>query len=314
MTQPPVVSQPTLASPQQTRLGWVGTGVMGGPMCGHLLKAGFAMTVHSRTREKTRPLLEQGAIWADTPRDVAIRSDVLFAIVGFPDDVREVFLGSHGALAGARRATILVDMTTSRPQLAVEIAAAATSQGAISLDAPVSGGDVGARNGTLSIMIGGDTGAVTALAPCWQAMGSTWVRQGGPGAGQHTKMVNQTLIASNMIGLCEGLLYAHQAGLDLETVMQSVAHGAAGSWSLTNLGPRIIAGNFDPGFFVEHFVKDLGIALEEAERMQLTLPGLALAQRLYEQVVDAGGAKQGTQALILALARMSSVTLHAPPG
>lgn len=276
-------------------------------MCGHLLQAGFAVTVHSRTRAKAQPLLDQGASWADTPRDVAARSDVLFAIVGFPDDVREVFLGKQGALAGARRETILVDMTTSQPQLAMEIAAAAAAQGAVSLDAPVSGGDVGARQGTLSIMIGGDAAGVAALEPCWQAMGSTWVRQGGPGAGQHTKMVNQTLIAANMIGVCEGLLYAHQAGLDLETVMRSVAQGAAGSWSLTNLGPRIIAGNFDPGFFVEHFVKDLGIALEEAERMQLTLPGLTLARRLYGQLLDAGGAKQGTQSLILALARLANV-------
>jgi 3-hydroxyisobutyrate dehydrogenase len=276
-------------------------------MCGHLLQAGFAITVHSRTREKAQGLLDQGAAWADTPREVARAADVLLAIVGFPDDVREVFLGPHGAIAGVGRGAILVDMTTSRPSLAVEIAKAATAVGTTSLDAPVSGGDVGARKGTLSIMIGGDAGAVAALEPCWQALGSTWIRQGGPGAGQHTKMVNQTLIAGNMIGVCEGLLYAHQAGLDLDAVMQSVASGAAGSWSLTNLGPRIIAGNFEPGFFVEHFVKDLGIALEEAERMQLTLPGLALARHLYEQVVEAGGAKQGTHALILALARMSKV-------
>jgi len=294
-------------SPQQTRLGWIGTGVMGGPMCGQLLQAGYAVTIHSRTREKALPLLDQGATWADTPGEVAAQSEVLFAIVGFPADVREVFLGPHGALAGARPGSILVDMTTSQPSLAVEIAAAAASREAISLDAPVSGGDVGARQGTLSIMIVGDAAAVTALEPCWRVMGSTWVRQGGPGAGQHTKMVNQTLIAANMIGVCEGLLYAHQAGLDLETVMQSVASGAAGSWSLTNLGPRIIGGNFEPGFFVAHFVKDLGIALEEAARMGLTLPGLTLARQLYGQLVEAGGAKQGTQALILALARMSDV-------
>ncbi|MFV2070667.1 MAG: NAD(P)-dependent oxidoreductase [Pirellulales bacterium] len=300
-------SQPTLVSPQQTRLGWIGTGVMGASMCGHLLKTGFTVTIHSRTRSKAQSLLDQGATWADTPREVAARSDVLFAIVGFPNDVREVFLGAHGAVAGACPGAILVDMTTSKPSLAVEIAAAAATQEAISLDAPVSGGDVGARNGTLSIMIGGDAAGIGALEPCWRAMGSTWIHQGGPGAGQHTKMVNQTLIASNMIGVCEGLLYAHQAGLDLETVMQSVASGAAGSWSLSNLGTRMIAGNFDPGFFVEHFVKDLEIALEEAQHMQLTLPGLALARELYEQLVKAGGAKQGTQALILAMARMSDV-------
>jgi 3-hydroxyisobutyrate dehydrogenase len=300
-------SQPALVSPQQTRIGWIGTGVMGASMCDHLLKAGYPVTVHSRTRTKAQSLLDQGATWANTPREVATQSDVLFAIVGFPKDVREVFLGTQGAVAGASPGTILVDMTTSKPSLAVEIAAAAATQGAISLDAPVSGGDVGARNGTLSIMIGGDLAAIKALEPCWQAMGSTWIHQGGSGAGQHTKMVNQTLIASNMIGVCEGLLYAHQAGLDLETVMQSVASGAAGSWSLSNLGPRMIAGNFDPGFFVEHFVKDLEIALEEAKRMQLTLPGLALARQVYQQVIEAGGGKRGTHALIQALAHMSDV-------
>lgn len=299
--------QPALVSPQQTRIGWIGTGVMGASMCDHLLNAGYAVTVHSRTRTKAQSLLDRGATWAETPREVAAQSDVLFAIVGFPKDVREVFLGTQGAVAGASPGTILVDMTTSQPSLAVEIATTANTQGAVSLDAPVSGGDVGARNGTLSIMIGGDPTAIKTLEPCWQVMGSTWIHQGGPGAGQHTKMVNQILIASNMIGVCEGLLYAHQAGLDLETVMQSVASGAAGSWSLSNLGPRIIAGNFDPGFFVEHFVKDLEIALEEAKRMQLSLPGLTLARQVYQQVIEAGGAKLGTHALIQALANMSDM-------
>ena len=300
-------SQAILVSPPQTRIGWIGTGVMGASMCDHLLKAGYPVTVHSRTRTKAQSLLDQGATWADTPREVAAQSDVLFAIVGFPKDVREVFLSEQGAVAGASPGTILVDMTTSKPSLAVEIATAAATQGAISLDAPVSGGDVGARNGTLSIMIGGDLAAFKALEPCWQTIGSNWIHQGSPGAGQHTKMVNQTLIASNMIGVCEGLLYAHKAGLNLETVMQSVASGAAGSWSLSNLGPRIIAGNFDPGFFVEHFVKDLEIALEEAKRMQLTLPGLALARQVYQKVIEAGGSKLGTHALIQALAHMSDI-------
>ena len=196
-------------------------------------------------------------------------------------------------------------MTTSEPSLAVEIAEAAAKIGAHSVDAPVSGGDVGAREARLSIMIGGDPEVVEALRPCWEAMGKTIVYQGGPGAGQHTKMVNQTLIASNMVGVCEALLYAYKAGLDLNTVMESVASGAAGSWSLSNLGPRVIANNFDPGFFVEHFIKDLRIALDEAKRMDLRLPGLAMAEELYQATVDQGLARNGTHVLMLALARMS---------
>lgn len=294
-------------TPDKTRLGWIGTGVMGQSMCNHLLQAGYQLTVYNRTRAKAEPLLALGATWANSPREVAELSDVVFSIVGFPADVEEVILGGQGALAGSDPGTVLVDMTTSRPSLAVEIAEQAARREVISIDAPVSGGDVGARNGTLSIMIGGDRACVEALAPCWEILGSTWVWQGGPGAGQHTKMVNQTLIASNMVGVCEGLLYAYRAGLDLERVMQSVASGAAGSWSLSNLGPRIIAGNFDPGFFVEHFVKDMGIALAEAERMGLKLPGLSLANELYSKLVAEGHARSGTHALMLALAGMSSV-------
>ena len=294
-------------SPQRTRIGWIGTGVMGGAMCGHVLDAGFSVTVYSRTQSKAEPLLERGATWADSPQHVAAAADVTFSIVGFPDDVREVILGDEGALAGADPGSILVDMTTSRPSLAIEIADAAAAKNVIAIDAPVSGGDVGARDGTLSIMIGGDHDTVVALEPLWQAMGKTSVLQGGPGAGQHTKMVNQMLIAPVMIGMCEGLLYAYKAGLDLPTVMESVAAGAAGSWSLSNLGPRIIAGKFDPGFFVEHFVKDLGIALDEAQQMGLTLPGLALAEQLYQSLAERGHAKDGTHALMLALAEMSGV-------
>lgn len=293
--------------PGQTRLGWIGAGVMGVPMCGHLLQAGFAVTAFSRTREKAQPLLDAGARWAGTPRTVAEASDVVFTIVGFPADVRAVVLEQDGLLAGSRPGMVIVDMTTSEPSLAVEIAAAAASQGVISLDAPVSGGDIGAREARLSIMIGGDAATATALAPCWQAMGQTFVHQGGPGAGQHTKLVNQTLIAGNMIGVCEGLLYAQRAGLDLNRVLDSISRGAAGSWSLSNLAPRIIAGNFEPGFFVEHFLKDLRIALAESRRLGLNLPGLALAEQLYEQVAAQGRARSGTQALQLALATMSGV-------
>jgi 3-hydroxyisobutyrate dehydrogenase len=238
---------------------------------------------------------------------VAEQSDAVFTMVGFPADVREVILGADGALAGTREGNILVDMTTSEPSLAIEISLQAKSRGVYSVDAPVSGGDIGAREARLSIMIGGDREAVEALQPCWEAMGKTIVHQGGAGAGQHAKMVNQTLIATNMIGLCEALLYAHKAGLDLDTVMQSVASGAAGSWSLSNLGPRIINNDFEPGFFVEHFIKDMGIALEEAGRMGLSLPGLALARQLYLAVQAQGHGRDGTHALQLALASLSNI-------
>ena len=294
-------------APGQTRIGWIGTGVMGRSMCGHLINAGFSATVYNRTRQKAAKLLAAGARWADGPKAVAEASDVVFAIVGYPADVRSVFLGEGGVLAGCRPGNVVVDMTTSEPSLAVEIAAAAAQIGVHSIDAPVSGGDVGAREARLSIMLGGDQEAVEALQPCWQAMGKTIVHQGGPGSGQHTKMVNQILIATGMIGVCEGLLYAYKAGLDLETVMQSVASGAAGSWSLSNLGPRIIAGNFDPGFFVEHFIKDMGIALEESKRTGLSMPGLALAHQLYLALKAQGHARDGTHALHLALAAMSNV-------
>ncbi len=294
-------------APGSTKIGWIGTGVMGSSMCGHLIDAGFAATITTRTKEKAAGLLEKGATWADTPKAVAEQSDVIFAIVGFPSDVREVFLGDDGALAGSKAGNILVDMTTSEPSLAVEIYEAGKAQGIGSVDAPVSGGDVGAKNAALSIMIGGDKDVVEALQPCWDAMGKTIVHQGGAGAGQHTKMVNQTLIATNMIGVCEALLYGHKAGRDLPTVMNSVATGAAGSWSLSNLAPRIMDNNFDPGFFVEHFIKDMGIALAESKRMGLSLPGLALAHQLYLALQAQGHGRDGTHALELALANLSGV-------
>jgi 3-hydroxyisobutyrate dehydrogenase len=295
------------AVPGTTRLGWIGTGVMGQSMCSHLMAKGFAVTVYNRSRTKAQALLDRGAAWASTPKQVAQQSDIVFAIVGFPRDVREVFLGGEGALAGSKPGNVLVDMTTSEPSLAEEIYAAAKAKGVHAIDAPVSGGDIGAREARLSIMIGGETAAVEALQPCWEAMGKTIIHQGAAGAGQHTKMVNQTLIASGMIGVCEALLYAHKAGLDLPTVLQSVAPGAAGSWSLSNLGPRIIANNFDPGFFVEHFIKDMGIALDEAKRMGLALPGLALAHQLYVALKAQGHGRDGTHSLELALARMSGI-------
>ena len=296
-----------IIQPGKTCIGWIGTGVMGTSMCGHLIRAGFAATVFNRTKSKAEPLLKAGAAWAENPKAVAEASDVIFTIVGYPADVRQVILGPDGVLAGCKPGNVVVDMTTSEPSLAVEIAQAAAQSKVAAVDAPVSGGDVGAREASLSIMIGGDTQAIESLRPCWEAMGKTFVRQGGPGAGQHAKMVNQILIADNMLGVCEGLIYAYKAGLDLETVMQSVASGAAGSWSLSNLGTRIIDDNFAPGFFVEHFVKDLGIALDEAKRMKLSLPGLALANQLYLSLVAHGHGRSGTQALQLALAEMSNI-------
>ena len=299
--------------PGETRIGWIGLGVMGASMCRHLIDAGFAATVHTRTRAKAEPLLghagarEAGAEWGASPREVAEASDVVFTMVGLPADVRAVVLGSDGVLAGVREGSVLVDMTTSTPALAVEIHAAALERGVRSVDAPVSGGDVGAREARLSIMIGGDREVVSALDPCFQAMGHTIVYQGGPGAGQNTKMVNQILIASNMMGVCEALLYGWRAGLDPDTVLQSVASGAAGSWSLSNLGPRMLANDFAPGFLVEHFIKDLDIALAEAARLNLALPGLALARQLYEALRGHGHARSGTQALIAALASLSGI-------
>src|SRR5262245_18152902 len=291
----------------KTRIGWIGTGVMGRWMCQHVLARGFQATVYNRTPDKAQPLIDLGAAFAESPKAVAERSDVVFAIVGFPKDGGEVFLGPDGALAGSRPGTILLDMTTSEPSLAIEIAQAAKARGAYALDAPVSGGDVGAKNAALSIMIGGDAEVVDAVRPVFEAMGKTIVHQGGPGAGQHTKMVNQILISSNMIAMCEGLLNGYKAGLDLETVFKSVSVGAAGSKALEVLGPRILARNFEPGFYVEHFIKDMGIALAEAEHMNLCLPGLALAKQLYESVRAQGYGRKGTHALMLALEAISNV-------
>jgi 3-hydroxyisobutyrate dehydrogenase len=297
----------TSVEPGKTRIGWIGTGVMGRSMCGHLIDAGYEATVFNRTRAKTSDLEAKGGTVVDSPSAVAEASDVVFTIVGFPEDVREVILGEAGVLSAARKGMTLVDMTTSAPSLAEEIADEAGTKGVDAIDAPVSGGDTGAKHAALSIMVGGDESAVKRIRPLLQLMGKTIVHQGGPGSGQHTKMVNQTLIASGMISICEGLLYAHKVGLDIPTVLKSVSSGAAGSWSLSNLAPRMLAGDFDPGFFVEHFLKDMKIALDEASRMNLALPGLALGYQLYNAVAAQGHAKDGTQALILALAKLNNV-------
>ncbi len=298
---------PSAATPGRTRIGWIGTGVMGRWMCQHAMTAGFQATVSNRSRDKAQPLIDAGATFVESPKAVAEASDVVFAIVGFPKDVREVFLGEQGALAGAKPGTVLVDMTTSEPGLAVEIEAAAKARGVHALDAPVTGGDVGARNATLSIMVGGAPEAFEAVTPLLQCMGKTVVRHGGPGTGQHAKLVNQILISSTMVAVCEGLMYAHKSGLDAEQVLKSVSVGAAGSKALEVLAPRMLRRDFEPGFYVEHFIKDMGIALAEAEKMNLALPGLGLAKQLYESVRALGYGRKGTQALLLALESMSGV-------
>lgn len=286
--------------PSTTKVGFIGTGVMGSSMAKHLLGGGYELHIYNRTKAKAQDLLELGMVWHDTPGEVAAACDVVFTIVGYPADVEAIYLGEGGIIQSANSGAYLIDMTTSSPALAARIHAAAASKGQFALDAPVSGGDVGARNAALSIMVGGDQQAFAAIEPLLALMGRNIVLQGGPGAGQHTKMVNQIAIASGMVGVCEALIYAKNAGLDLNNVLRSIESGAAGSWSLSNLAPRIIAGNFEPGFYVKHFIKDMGIALDAAAEMGIELPGLSLARELYGRIADAGLADKGTHALYLA--------------
>jgi 3-hydroxyisobutyrate dehydrogenase len=295
------------ANPGRTRIGWIGTGVMGRWMCQHLMTAGYPAAVYNRTPEKAEPLVAEGASRAENPAAAARNASVVLTMVGFPDDVEAVYFGEDGILADARPGTVLVDMTTTKPQLAQQIDAAAREKGLHFVDAPVSGGDVGAREARLSIMAGGSAEAVAAAMPLFEIMGRTIVHQGPAGAGQHTKMCNQIVIAGTMIGVCESLLYGARAGLDLEVMLSSITGGAAACWSLDNLAPRILRGEYDTGFYVEHFVKDMGIALEEAARMNLVMPGLALVRQLYQGVIANGGGRLGTQALMKTLERMSGV-------
>lgn len=287
------------------RIGWIGTGIMGASMAGHLLDKGHEVAISTRTRERAAHLLERGATWRETPAAAAADADVVMTMVGYPSDVREVMLGPDGVLAGALAGSVVVDFTTSEPSLAREIHALAKTQDVQALDAPVSGGDVGARAASLVIMVGGDDRAFDRVLPVLESLGSKVVLEGGPGAGQHTKVVNQISIASGMVGLCEGMLYAARSGLDVERVLATISGGAADSWSMSNLGPRILRDDFAPGFKVDHFVKDLGIALDEARRMELDLPGLRLAQDLYLRAQAAGQGESGTQSLIRALAELS---------
>jgi 3-hydroxyisobutyrate dehydrogenase len=288
------------------RIAWIGTGVMGASMCGHLVTAGYDVVVSTRTAAKAQPLLDKGARWAATPAEAAAQADVVFTMVGMPADVREVYLGAQGILSRARPGTLVVDMTSTSPTLSVEIHAAAQRLGIDAVDAPVSGGDVGARNAALSIMVGGDAAAVARVRPLFERLGKTIVHQGGAGAGQHAKLCNQIVIAGTMIGVCESLVYGKRAGLDLETMLQSIRGGAAACWTLDTLAPRILAGNFEPGFFVDHFVKDMGVALEECRRMQLKLPGLTLVHAIYQRTQQLGYGHKGTQALLLALEEMNA--------
>ena len=289
-------------------IGWIGTGVMGAAMMARLQQAGHKGIIYNRTKEKAQPLLDAGATWADSPAAVAEQADIIFTIVGFPEDVREVYFGEQGVLSSVRAGSILVDMTTTEPSLAEEIYQQAQAKEVSAIDAPVSGGDVGAKNGSLSIMVGGDQEAVETVMPLLEVMGKNIVYQGKAGSGQHTKMCNQITIAGTMIGVCESLLYGYRAGLDLSTMLKSISGGAAACWTLNNLAPRIVQRDFEPGFYVEHFVKDMGIALQEANRMGLALPGLALVKQLYEAVKAQSYGKKGTQALMLALESMSNMS------
>jgi 3-hydroxyisobutyrate dehydrogenase len=278
-------------------LGFIGTGVMGAGMAGHLLDAGYPLHIYTRTRAKAEDLMQRGAGWKDSPGELARGCDVIITIVGFPQDVEEVYFGEEGIFSTLRPGTTVIDMTTTSPTLAERIDEAARERGASALDAPVSGGDRGAREATLSIMVGGDEAVFNAMRPILEVLGKNIVRQGPAGAGQHTKLCNQIAIAAGMIGVCEALAYAEHAGLDPQTVLQSIGSGAAASWSLSNLGPRMIARDFRPGFFVRHFVKDMTLALDSSRELGLDTPGLELALEMYRRLLDEGDGALGTQAL-----------------
>ncbi|HWJ78862.1 MAG TPA: NAD(P)-dependent oxidoreductase [Niallia sp.] len=278
-------------------IGFIGIGVMGKSMARNILKAGYQVIVYNRTKEKANELLTEGAEWANTPAEVAQKANVIITIIGYPKDVEEVYLGADGLIEHAAENTYLIDMTTSTPTLAKKIYEEAKKKNIFSLDAPVSGGDIGARNAALSIMVGGDLEAFNEMKPIFEILGTNVIHQGPAGSGQHTKLCNQIAIASNMIGVCEAIIYAEKAGLDPEKVLDSISSGAAGSFSLSNLAPRMIKGDFDPGFYIKHFIKDMRIALEEAEQMKMETPGLSLAESLYSRLSVLGEDESGTQAL-----------------
>ena len=280
-----------------TTIGFIGTGVMGKSMVKHFLSAGFRVIIHNRTKEKAEELVKSGAVWAESPKEIAKKANVIFTIVGYPKDVEEIYLGEQGLITNGKENTYVIDMTTSKPSLAIRIFEEAKKRGMYALDAPVSGGDIGAREASLSIMVGGEYQEFQEVEPIFYVIGKNIVYQGKAGSGQHTKMCNQIAIASNMIGVCEAIVYAEKAGLDPKNVLSSIASGAAGSWSLTNLAPRMTEGNFEPGFYIKHFIKDMNIALEEAEEMGMETPGLSLAKQLYDFLVEKGEENSGTHAL-----------------
>ncbi|EMG9837563.1 NAD(P)-dependent oxidoreductase [Listeria monocytogenes] len=280
------------------KIGFVGTGVMGSSMAGHLLEAGYEVLVYTRTKTKAEDLLDKGALWVETPGELANKVNILISMVGYPKDVEELYLGENGFLENLAVGTVAIDMTTSSPALAKKMAEFGREKGIGVLDAPVSGGDIGAKNGTLSIMVGGSEDVFFKVKPIFDILGSSVILQGDAGAGQHTKMVNQIAIASNMIGVTEAIIYAEAAGLNPSRVLDSISGGAAGSWSLANLIPRVLKDDFSPGFFIKHFIKDMGIAISEAKQMGLELPGLTLAEKMYQTLAEQGLSEEGTQALI----------------
>ncbi|HHU87895.1 MAG: NAD(P)-dependent oxidoreductase [Sphaerochaetaceae bacterium] len=286
-------------------VGWIGTGVMGLPMAHHIFPLATNLYLYNRSPEKTQSLVAKGATLLSSPAQVAQQANLIFTMVGFPSDVEEVYFGPEGIFTTLQEGTILVDMTTTKPSLAQKIATEAAKKGCFILDAPVSGGDVGAREARLSIMVGGEKEVFDQLLPYFQKMGRATL-QGGAGKGQHTKMCNQIVIAGTMVGVCEALLYGERSGLDGKTLLATIGAGAAGCWTLDNLAPRVLQSDFGPGFMVDHFVKDMQIALEESERMGIALPGLALVEQLYTTLQALGGGKLGTQALILALRKLNS--------
>ena len=279
-------------------IGFIGTGVMGKSMASHLLAAGYSVRVYNRTQEKTNDLIDKGAVWCGSPKLVASESDVVITMVGFPKDVQSVYLGPEGLIENSRSGTLLIDMTTSSPILAGEIEKEAMIKGLYALDAPVSGGDIGAREARLSIMVGGEKEAVAQAMPIFKVMGKQISHMGKAGMGQYTKMSNQIAIASNMMGVCEALWYAERSGLDVKSVLEAISAGAAGSASLANLGPRILRKDYAPGFYIKHFIKDMKIALDSAEEMKIDLPGLKLSLKLYEELAEKGHENEGTQGLI----------------
>jgi 3-hydroxyisobutyrate dehydrogenase len=286
-----------MLTPENTVVGFIGIGVMGKSMAGNLVKSGYPLVVYSRTKEKAADLLNQGADWVNTPREVAEQANVIFTIVGYPSDVEEIYLGENGLITNCKPGSYLIDMTTSSPSLAVKIFEEAKKNEIHAIDAPVSGGDIGARDAKLSIMVGGEKEAFTAVLPLFEKLGSNIVYQGKAGSGQHTKMSNQIVIASTMIGVTEAIIYAEKAGLNPENVLKSISSGAAGSWSLSNLVPRMLKGDFAPGFYIKHFIKDMKIALDEAEQLGMEAPGLALSKSLYDQLAEKGEENSGTQAI-----------------